>query len=75
MKGQTVARREQWTDDWRRVLDADLPRIGPITERTRQVTLQHRYRLTGSVRVALGRFFTDDEFAKYRQRVLSTPLP
>jgi hypothetical protein len=61
--------------NWKEIINTDWPEL-KITERTREMAPVYAQRyLTGNVRFATGRFYTDEEFEKYRQRVLSTPFP
>ncbi len=62
-------------DDWKDLINVDLPRIGPITEQTRETTMQESVRFRGSVRLSEGRFETDQEYEEHRNRVLNIPLP
>jgi len=68
-------RRLTLDDGWKDLIDVDLPRIGPITEQTRETTKEQSVRFRGSVRLSEGRFKTDQEYEEYRNRVLNTPLP
>lgn len=60
--------------DWKEVIDVDFPEIGPITEKTREITLKYNGSCD-SVRIATGRFYTNEEFEAYKKEVLSRPLP
>ena len=61
---------ENWTD----LIDTPLP-DAPIDEISRQVALDENSRFRASVRVATGRFWTDEEYRRFRERVLATPMP
>jgi len=57
--------------------DRDYP-DSEITEETRQITMQTARSGRFShvpVRIALGMFWTDEEWKEYRDKVLKTPLP
>ena len=56
------------------ILNMVLPRK-KVTSKTRANTISESNRFRGSVRIALGRFYTDDEYEKRRKRILNTPLP
>ncbi|KPK75781.1 MAG: hypothetical protein AMJ79_09735 [Phycisphaerae bacterium SM23_30] len=60
---------------WKDMIDVDMPTMGPITEEIRKQTREQAARYRGGVRVSTGRFWTDAEYKKYRDKVLSTPLP
>ena len=59
---------------WKNLIDVDMPQLGPITEQTRRQAIQYNHRFRGSVRIALGKFWTDEEYEKYREEQLK-PLP
>lgn len=61
--------------EWFEVIDTDLARHVPITEKTRELAKEEAFRFRGSVRVSTGRFSTDAEYEERKQRVMSTPLP
>jgi hypothetical protein len=60
---------------WREVVMVDFPPSGPITRKSVALALKEGSRFRGSMRVSTGRVWTDREFEKYREKVLSTPLP
>lgn len=60
--------------EYNALLDAPLPKVA-VNEATRELTKEYAHKFRGSVRVATGRFMTEDEHEAYRQRVLATPLP
>ncbi len=60
--------------DWKNLIDKPFPDIGPITDDIREQTTKYIHRIRGSVRIALGRFFTDEEYELYRNNQLK-PLP
>ena len=41
----------------------------------RDVTLKYDFKHRGSVRIAMGLFYTPEEWEKFRTKVLETPLP
>jgi len=57
------------------VMNHEYPNVFPITQKTISVTLQESQRYRGSVRLALGYIWTDEEYNKFRQEVESKPLP
>jgi hypothetical protein len=57
------------------VIDADPPRIGEITPEVRKRAVEYSSHYRGSVRLALGRFWTDKEYDEYRKAVLAKRLP
>jgi len=62
--------------DWRDVIFEDLPKTRPITEMTRQTTMEYARRgVRTDVRVAMGLFPTDAEYEVWRRDSLATPLP
>ena len=60
---------------WKEAIDDEMPPMGPITEETRKQTLEQAARYRGGVRVSTGRFWTDADYEKYRNEVLSRKLP
>lgn len=60
------------TDDERDWLDADFPDTR-VTVKTREDAKRYSSLVRGSVRVALGRFTTDEELEKRRKRVAVLP--
>jgi hypothetical protein len=61
--------------DWKKLIDVDMPRMGPITDTVRVRTQEEAARFRGNVRISTGRFYTDDELLRRRARALATPLP
>jgi hypothetical protein len=61
--------------EFNRLVDEDFPDPGPITDKVREITQKESGRFRGSVRLSLGRFWTDKEYEEYRKKVLNTPLP
>jgi hypothetical protein len=61
--------------DFNRLVDSDFPDPGPVTDKTREITRREADRFRGSVRLSLGKFWTDKEYEEYRKKVLNTPLP
>jgi len=57
------------------VIDAPAPIPSNITDKTKEVTQAESHRFRGSVRIALGKFYTDEEYEARRKRILNTPLP
>lgn len=58
-----------------KLFKAEMPAV-PITESTVNVTKKTSRRFfRGSVRISMGRFWTDKNYKKYRDRILNTPLP
>ncbi len=60
---------------WQELVEVDPPSNAPITDETKRRTVEYSGRFRGSVRVALGLLWTDEEYAKYRTDVLKRPLP
>lgn len=60
---------------WKDVLYLDVPDQGPVTEKSIECALIQTRRHRGSVRVSLGRIWTDKDFERRRTSVLATPLP
>lgn len=63
---------DDWWIDW---IDVDFPKRGPITQKTVEETQKFSTRFRGNVRISTGRIYTDEEYQRYRRRVLDTPLP
>lgn len=57
------------------VLEAPVPLPERITEKTLAETNRQKFRFRGSVRIATGRIYTDDEYEARRRKILGTPLP
>jgi len=62
-------------DSWVDWIDVDFPERGPITQKTVEETKRLSSKFRGNVRISTGRIYTDEEYQRYRQRVLGTPLP
>jgi hypothetical protein len=60
---------------WRDVLNVDFPESRPVTKSTVSLAKKEGRRFRGSMRVSTGRIWTERNYEKFRQRVLSTPLP
>ena len=60
---------------WIEVIDEEMPQLGAITEKARERILENAAHFRGSMRISTGRFWTDAEYQKYREKVLNTPLP
>lgn len=60
--------------NWIDLIDVDLPDYGPITQKTIEETQKGGSRSRGSVRVSMGKVWTDKEYEQRRNRVLNTPL-
>ncbi|MEA1950852.1 MAG: hypothetical protein U9N87_05675 [Planctomycetota bacterium] len=60
--------------DWRSVVTKDYPDPGPVTNEAIQAN-QDDPRLRGSIRMATGRVWDDEEYEERRNKVLNTPLP
>lgn len=60
---------------WRDVVDKELPDTSVITSEMREDTIDNSSRFRGSVRLAMGLFFTTEEYERKRKRILETPLP
>ena len=60
---------------WSQALREDFPERALITESTREALKGQGKRFRGSVRLAMGRIYTDVEYEERRQRVLATELP
>jgi hypothetical protein len=60
---------------WDEVVCADMPEQSAITEEVRAETLKEASRFRGSVRLVTGLFWTDEDYARERNKVLNTPLP
>ncbi len=63
------------TNDIRTLIHKDFPCLGPVTKEVRDQMKRDAARYRGSVRLATGRVWTNEEYAERRNRVLSTPLP
>ncbi len=61
--------------NWRDVIKADWPELGPIIDETVEHTQRYASRYSSAVREATGRIWTDEAYESRRKRVLSTPLP
>jgi hypothetical protein len=61
--------------NWSDVIGRDLPEQPPITEEIRQQTIRESKRFRGSVRLSIGRFWTEEEYSQWRNKVMNTPLP
>jgi len=62
-------------DDRKKILEADYPKF-VVTEQTRKDVLEHPQRYTGcDVRIRMCKFYTDEEYKKRVEEVLSRPLP
>jgi len=59
----------------RSVIDVPLPVPKKVTAKSKEHTIKESHRFRGSVRIACGKFYTDEEFESRRKRILSTPLP
>jgi len=57
------------------LIDTDFPDM-EVTEETRQNTMQYSYKVgcRGNVRLAIGNFYTNQEYEAWRQEQLA-PLP
>ncbi len=58
-----------------KLINTDFPDMKPITENTKKDVINNSNSYRGSVRLSTGRFFTDSEYQKKKEKVLSTPLP
>jgi len=61
--------------DWTEVVDRDMPDTSIITSEMRSDTIENTGRFRGSVRLAMGLFFTTEDYERKRKRILETPLP
>jgi hypothetical protein len=61
---------------WREVLDIDFPEMR-VTEESREAHIRYAKRVgtRGDVRMAMGLFYTDEEYQSFRDEVLARPLP
>ena len=59
----------------RDVLDDESLDDQPVTEAALREIEKNAGKYRGSVRLAIGRIYTDQEFEQRRQRVLAQPLP
>lgn len=57
------------------LIDVDLPPMGPIKEGDRPQIDKTKDRFRGTVRMAMGKYWTEEEQEAYRKKVLSKPLP
>jgi hypothetical protein len=73
MKGWTVFMKKLLA--WRDIVDRPMPEQPRITEKIRSETLKESARFKGGVRLATGRFWTDEEYERARNKVLTAPLP
>lgn len=69
-KGNTMV-----ANDWKNAIKRNLPKIGPITNKTISCTLENAGRFRGAVRASMGRIWTNKDFEARRKRVLNTRLP
>jgi len=46
-----------------------------IDENARELTKRLANRFRGGVRISMGKFYTDEEWERRREKILSTPLP
>ena len=61
--------------NWDEVVFEDIPEPGPITEDVVKKVKVDSNKYRGSVRMASGRIWIDEEFEKYRREILNRPLP
>lgn len=61
------------TDEWQDVLDVDFPTNDRITEEDRINAIYYGQRglIKGNVRLALGQFYTTEEYEYYRADVMN----
>ncbi len=59
--------------DWKSVVAKEFPDPGPVTKEIVDAN-KGDIRLRGSVRMATGRVWDDDEYEARRDKVLNTPL-
>ena len=57
------------------VIDRDFPAIGPVTEKTREVTEKMSGKFRGSVRISMGKFLTDAEYRDRKMQAYRRSLP
>ena len=62
-------------ENWVEMIDVDPPKLAPVTEQTREITVRESQNFRGSVRIALADFYTAEEYEEMRSSVLSKPLP
>ena len=60
---------------WESVIDREVPTSGKITDEIRKTVVAQAERYRGSVRIATGHFYTDEEYELRRRTVRSTPMP
>ena len=58
----------------RDVTDVDFPDV-EFTEELRNDVIKGKQVISGDIRIATGRFYTDEEWESRRKKVLSKPLP
>ncbi len=58
-----------------KLIDRDFPDFTPINDNTIEVAKNESLRYRGSVRIATGKFWTNEQYEKNRERVLSSQLP
>jgi len=61
--------------NWDEVVFEDIPVPGPVTDEVIRNVISESNKYRGSVRMATGRIWNDEEFQKYRRSTLSQPLP
>ncbi len=66
--------KESLKKDWIELINVDLPRIPPITEKTKQLNKRFSSWFHGSVRLALQKYKTDEEYESWCKKLLDTPL-
>lgn len=62
-------------DELKAIVDTDFPDMAPITEETREQTKRESLRYRGGVRISTGRFWTNEEYKEYREKVLQKAIP
>lgn len=62
-------------EDWNKLVNIDFPQLREITEETRLFTIANARKFRGNVRLSLGKFLTDSNYEKYRNKILNKPLP
>jgi len=60
---------------WQDVIDEKLPGIGPVDDKFRQLVKRESNRYRGSIRLSIGRFYTDKEFTARKQKNARMKLP
>ncbi len=63
------------TFDWEALVDVDLPDVDPITNEVVEENMKRAGRMRGAVRLGIGKIWTKEDFAAYRVKVNSRPLP